>query len=120
MAKQLNRKNALFAMFTFVLALVLAACGGNAASGGGSGSAGGAADTEKGEGVMTFTEFSAAKVDDPVVIEAYVQGKQSWWENQATIYAQDADGAYFIYNAQCSEGDYAKLVDGEKIKVTGY
>ena len=48
MAKQLNRKNALFAMFTFVLALVLAACGGNAASGGGSGSAGGAAATEKG------------------------------------------------------------------------
>ncbi len=120
MAKQLNRKNALFAMFTFVLALVLAACGGNAASGGGSGSAGGAADTEKGEGVMTFAEFSAAKVDDPVVIEAYVQGKQSWWENQATIYAQDADGAYFIYNAQCSEEDYAKLVDGQKIKVTGY
>ena len=97
MAKQLNRKNALFAMFTFVLALVLAACGGNAASGG---AAGGAPDTEKGEGVMTYADYSAAKVDDQVVIEAYVQGKQSWWENQATIYAQDADGAYFIYNAR--------------------
>jgi hypothetical protein len=55
-----------------------------------------------------------------VVIEAYVQAKQSWWENQATVYAQDKDGAYFLYNMACSEEDYAKLTTGTKIKVTGY
>lgn len=74
----------------------------------------------KGEGVMTHAEYIAAKVDDPVVIETYVQAKQSWWENKATLYTADKDGAYFIYNMTCSEEDYAKLVPGTKIKVTGY
>ena len=34
--------------------------------------------------------------------------------------AADEDGAYFVYNAECSEEDYEKLVEGQKIKVTGY
>ena len=120
----MKKRDALIVAFTFVLALVLAACGASASGGGsaagGGSSAGGAADTEKGEGVMTYAEYMAAKPDDPVTIEAYVQGKQSWWDNKATIYAADADGAYFIYNATCTEDDYAKLVDGQKIKVTGF
>ena len=74
---------------------------------------------EKSEGVMTYEEYMAADLDSEVVIEAYVQAKQSWWEDKATLYTQDQDGAYFIYNAACSEEDYAKLVPGTKIKVTG-
>lgn len=74
----------------------------------------------KSEGVMTYEEYAAADVDTEVVIEAYVQAKQSWWENKATVYAQDGDGAYFLYNMACSEEDYAKLTPGTKIKVTGY
>ena len=74
----------------------------------------------KSEGVMTHDEYLAAAVDDEVVVETYVQAKQSWWEDKATLYTQDQDGAYFIYNAVCSEEDYAKLVPGTKIKVTGY
>ena len=45
---------------------------------------------------------------------------RSWWDNKATVYAQDKDGAYFLYNMACTEEDYAKLVPGAKIKVTGY
>ena len=41
-------------------------------------------------------------------------------EDKATIYTQDKDGAYFIYNMPCSEEEYEKLVPGTKIKVTGY
>ncbi|MBO4384497.1 MAG: hypothetical protein J5854_03665 [Clostridia bacterium] len=74
----------------------------------------------KGEGVMTYAEYIAAAVDAPVVIETFVQAKQSWWDNKATLYTQDQDGAYFIYNMTCSEADYAKLVPGTKIKVTGF
>lgn len=74
----------------------------------------------KSEGVMTYAEYVAAAIDDAVVIEAYVQAKQSWWEDKATVYAQDKDGAYFLYNMACSEEDYAKLVPGTKIKVSGY
>jgi len=74
----------------------------------------------KGEGVMTYEEYVAAATDDPVVIEAYVQAKQSFWQDTATVYTQDKDGAYFIYGMACSEEDYAKLTPGTKIKVTGY
>ena len=80
---------------------------------------GGDAD-KKSEGVMTHAEYMAAALDSEVVIETYVQAKQSWWEDKATLYTQDKDGAYFIYNAACSEADYEKLTPGTKIKVTGY
>lgn len=74
----------------------------------------------KSEGVMTYAEYVAAELDTEVVVETYVQAKQSWWEDKATVYTQDKDGAYFIYNMACSEEDYAKLEAGTKIKVTGY
>ena len=76
--------------------------------------------SSKGEGVMRYADYAAAAVDAPVVIEAYVQAKQSWWENKATLYLADTEGAYFVYNVTCSEADYAKLVEGQRIKVAGY
>lgn len=81
--------------------------------------ANGGADV-KSEGVMTHAEYVAADLETEVVIEAYVQAKQSWWDDKATVYAQDKDGAYFLYNMACSEEDYAKLTTGTKIKVTGF
>ena len=75
---------------------------------------------EKSEGVMTYAEYAEAELDAEVVIEAFVQAKQSWWEDKATVYLQDPDGAYFCYDMECSEEDYDLLVEGQKIKVTGY
>lgn len=87
----------------------------------GCGSSGkGGASEKKSEGVMTYAEYVAAELDTEVVIETYVQAKQSWWDNKATVYTQDKDGAYFLYNMECSEEDYAKLTVGTKIKATGY
>ena len=74
----------------------------------------------KSEGVMTYAEYEAAAINDAVVIEAYVQATQSWWENKITVYLQDPDGAYFAYEMACPEADAAKLTKGAKIKVTGY
>ncbi len=74
----------------------------------------------KSEGVMTHEEYVAAELDSEVTIETYVQAKQSWWEDKATVYTQDKDGAYFLYDMACSEEDYEKLNVGTKIKVTGY
>ncbi len=74
----------------------------------------------KGEGVMTYAEYAAAELETQVVIEAYVQDNQSWWDNKITVYTQDPDGAYFLYEMPCSEEDAAKLTKGTKIKVTGY
>lgn len=95
---------------TLALVLSLTACG----------KSGNGGDDKKSEGVMTYAEYDAAALDSQVVIETYVQAKQSWWEDKATLYTQDKDGAYFIYNAVCSEADYEKLTPGTKIKVTGY
>lgn len=85
----------------------------------GCGSSKSAAD-KKGEGVMTFAEYDAAALDSEVTVETYVQANQSWWDNSITLYTQDKDGGYFIYNCECAEEDAAKLVPGTKIKVTGY
>lgn len=70
--------------------------------------------------VMSYAEYAAAELDSKVCVETYVQAHQSWWDNKVTVYSQDKDGAYFLYNMACSEEDAAKLVPGTKIKVTGY
>ena len=99
-------------LFVFALVIACAGCSGSGKSSG---------DTDKkSEGVMTYAEYVAAPLDSQVVVETYVQAKQSWWEDKATIYSQDKDGAYFLYNMACSEEDYEKLTPGTKIKVTGY
>ena len=73
----------------------------------------------KSEGVMTYAEYIAADLDTQVTIEAYVQAHQAWWNGEITVYAQDYEGGYFLYNMPCSEEDAKKLVPGTKIKVTG-
>lgn len=76
--------------------------------------------TDETPSVMTYAEYEAAELETAVVVETYVQAKQSWWEDKATIYTQDEDGAYFIYDMACSAEDYALLVPGTKIRVSGY
>ena len=76
--------------------------------------------TEETVTVMSYAEYAAADLDTEVVVETYVQAKQSWWEDKATVYTQDEDGAYFLYNMACSEEDYEKLTPGTKIRVHGF
>ena len=97
-------------LLALVMVLAFAGCSNSA----------GSDEDKKSEGVMTYAEYAAAELDTQVVVETYVQAKQSWWEDKATLYTQDKDGAYFIYNMACSAEDYEKLVPGAKIKVTGY
>ncbi|MBR6603672.1 MAG: hypothetical protein IKK94_06625 [Clostridia bacterium] len=125
-------KKILVVLLALVLALAMVACGDNGDAKDTETNAGTdttldttvdtAADTEGGDvaTVMSYADYMAAELDAPVVIEAYVQAKQSWWDNKATIYTQDQDGAYFIYEMVCSEEDYAKLVPGTKIRVNGF
>jgi hypothetical protein len=80
----------------------------------------GDADTDTDAAVMSYAEYVAADLESPVVVETYVQAKQSWWDDKATVYTQDEDGAYFLYNMACSEEDYDLLTQGTKIRVTGY
>ncbi|MEE0969286.1 MAG: hypothetical protein U0M06_07965 [Clostridia bacterium] len=79
------------------------------------------ADTtdEAASNVMTYAEFAAAELESAVVVETYVQAKQSWWDNKAIFYTQNEDGAYLLYNMACSEEEYGQLVPGTKIRVSG-
>ncbi len=77
-------------------------------------------DFTKSEGVMTYQQYADAEVDAAVTVETFVQDKQSWWEDKATIYTQDNEGAYFIYEMKCSKEEYDKLVKGQKIRVKGF
>ena len=93
-------------LLVLVMALTFVACGKDDPS-------------AKSKGVMTHDEYVAAADQDVAVIEAYVQATQSWWDNKITIYAQDPEGGYFLYNMACSEEDAAKLVPGTKILAKG-
>lgn len=107
-------------LLVFVSLFVLVACGEEKGPG---------KDNEKdifakSEGVMTYAEYLAAEEKAEVVIETFIQAKQSWWEKDGvgvgTFYTMDKDGGYFLYNMPCSKDDYDnKLKVGAKIKVTG-
>ncbi len=73
----------------------------------------------KSEGVMTYAEYAAAELQTEVTIETFVQATQSWWDGKITVYTQDTEGGYFLYDMPCSEEDAAKLVPGTRIRVTG-
>ena len=70
--------------------------------------------------VMSYADYVAADLDTEVTVETYVQDKQGWWNDQATFYTQNEDGAFFLYNMPCSQEEYDALVPGTKIRVTGY
>jgi hypothetical protein len=78
------------------------------------------APTEAPAAVMSHAEYIAAPLDSAVTVETYVQDKQSWWDDKANLYCQSEDGAYFIYETYCTEEDFAKLLPGTKIKVSGF
>ena len=109
-------KKLISAALALGMALSLAACAGNTSS-----TTSESQSTAETSGkVLSHDEYMAADEDALVTVEAYVQAKQSWWEDKATVYAQDEDGAYFFYDMACSEEDYEKLTPGTCIRVTGY
>ena len=80
--------------------------------------------TEPASDVMTYADYAAAELDAAVTVECYVQATQGWWEKEGqgviTVYAQDNDGGYFVYEMKCAKEDAAKLTEGTKIRVTGF
>ena len=72
--------------------------------------------------VLSHEEYVAAANETEVTIEAYVQAKQIWNQEESTtsLYLQDQDGAYFVYGVACSQEDYDKLTEGTCIRVTGF
>ena len=71
---------------------------------------------------MAYADYAAAAVDTEVVIQGGIQAKQAYYAEQGTasIYLQDENGAYFLYNLPCTEKEYELMETGKMIKVKGY
>ena len=73
----------------------------------------------KSEDAMDYAAFAAAEADAPVVIEAYIQAWGDWGRSSLALYAQDAEGGYYIAELACPYGAEEELIPGRKIRVTG-
>jgi hypothetical protein len=71
------------------------------------------------DGVMTYAQYMRAPLGSQVVVETYVQGKHVLEDGRASIYTQDEDGGYFLYEAEMTPEVYDELVPGRKIRVSG-
>ncbi|MBR6427483.1 MAG: hypothetical protein IKS28_06630 [Clostridia bacterium] len=71
--------------------------------------------------VLSHSEFYALEDGtENVTIEAYIQAKaySSQYGNVALFLADD-DGGYYVYRMPCTDEDDAKLVIGQKVRITG-
>ena len=66
-----------------------------------------------------YDMFYKAQVGDDVIIEAYVQDFESWWNGKQTLYLADKMGAYFGYDLGISEDDSKKITFGTKVTISG-
>ncbi len=73
---------------------------------------------------MTYAQYQAAALDSEVTVYTYFQDTQSWWEKDgqgvASVYTQDKDGGYFLYECKVSKDVFDKLKAGTMIRVKGY
>ena len=54
-----------------------------------------------------YQDYVDAAVDTELELIMSVQGHQSWWDDKITVYAQDDDGAYFLYEAHGYKAEWS-------------
>lgn len=69
--------------------------------------------------VMSYNEFLTTEKDQQVCVETNVLATRVYKDGKTCIYAQDENGAYFVYDYACTEEEYKKLTRGSRIRVTG-
>ena len=76
----------------------------------------------KEEGVMTHAEFIAAEEEVEVTVEGFVQLVSAYNEEKGSccVFLDDIAGAYYVYNMAVTPEEYAELVPGILIRVSGY
>lgn len=70
-----------------------------------------------------YASYMEADVDSEVEVLMSVQATQGYWEDNGqgklTIYGEDDNGGYFVYNANVDKETAEKVVEGTLIKVAG-
>ncbi len=76
------------------------------------------------EDAMDYAAYTAAALESEVTVYTYFQAAQSWWEKdgvgRATLYTQDKDGGYFVYECKCTKDEFDKLKPGMMLRINGY
>lgn len=80
--------------------------------------------SKKSDSIMDYEEYMAAPINQKVTIHAYVQAYEDLLEDEdgndtVTLYLQDLDGGYYVYDMPILEMDYDHLKKGQEIYVTG-
>lgn len=69
----------------------------------------------------TYADFEAAELNTELELLMSVQATESWWDGKITVYGQDDDGGYLVYELACPEQkDADVLLPGTLIRVKGY
>ena len=78
-------------------------------------------DAQKGEGVLTFAQYTECADEAEVNVEGYVQGKTVYDEElqSFSMFLADADGSYYAYGVSAPREDYDKLAYGTKVRLGG-
>ena len=68
---------------------------------------------------MSHEEYLSAEYGSTVLVDSYVQGKTKLADGKASFFLQSPDGACFVYELPCTEEEYEKLSEGQRILVSG-
>lgn len=68
----------------------------------------------------TYADFVAAANDTELELLMSVQAHESWWDGKVTVYAQDDNGGYLVYEMLADEATANALTPGTLIRVKGY
>ena len=68
----------------------------------------------------TYADYAAGALDEEFELMMSVQDHESWWDGKVTVYAQDDDGGYLLYDLATDEATANAMVPGTKIKVKGF
>lgn len=74
----------------------------------------------------TYADYAAGAIDEEFELMMSVQAHESWWFDESinsgkvTVYAQDDDGGYLLYDLVTDEATANAMVPGTKIKVKGF
>ena len=102
-------KKSLAILLVLMMVLSFAACGQKAVD-----------PNAKDEGVLSHAEYIAAADGSDVTIEGFITAKMYAKDyGNCNLMIQDGNGAYYVYRMPCTDQDDAKLVVGQKVKVTG-
>ena len=68
----------------------------------------------------TYADYAAGALEEEFELLMSVQAHESWWDGKVTVYAQDDDGGYLLYDLATDEATANAMTEGTLILVKGF